>query len=114
MRSIFDAVLLDAPCSNTAVLAKRIEVRCRITPQVITKLVKLQNKLLEFAAKMLKPQGKICYSTCSIQKAENSEVVRKFLAKNSNFKLEFEQLILPSVTPSDCDGGYIAIMTKIS
>ena len=107
----FDAVLLDVPCSNTGVLAKRVEVRYRIRPTTVTKLAKTQLQLLEAAAAMIKPQGKICYSTCSIQKQENNEPVGEFLKKNHNFKLESELLTLPSTEGIDCDGGYVAVIT---
>jgi len=108
----FDCVLLDVPCSNTGVLAKRIEVRYRIEPKVIRELAGLQKKLLKTAADMLKPDGKICYSTCSIEKIENSELIEAFLKENQNFTLETEQLILPSAEGFDHDGGYVAILAK--
>jgi 16S rRNA C967 or C1407 C5-methylase (RsmB/RsmF family) len=59
---------------------------------------------------MIKPEGKICYSTCSIQRCENSELIRDFLQKNSDFELEFERLTLPSAQGFDHDGGYVAII----
>ena len=108
----FDSILVDAPCSNTGVLAKRPEVRYRIKPKTITELTKIQGRLLETAAAMIKPNGKICYSTCSIQKYENNELIESFLRKNQNFELEFEKLILPSAAAIDCDGGYVAIITR--
>ena len=111
LNSKFDSVLLDVPCSNTGVLAKRIEVRYRINPKAIEKLTKTQTDLLAAAAKMLKPKGKICYSTCSIQKAENSERVKDFLQQNPGFELESELLTLPSAEGFDRDGGYVAIIT---
>jgi len=122
--SKFDCVLLDVPCSNTGVLAKRIEVRYRIRPRTITELAKTQKELIEAAAAMIKPQGKICYSTCSIQKEENGQLIGEFLRKNHNFKLESELLILPSAIPhqlgvslssigaGDHDGGYTAIISR--
>ncbi len=109
---LFDAVLLDVPCSNTGVLAKRIEARYRIKPQAIKKLAQTQSELLNTAAAMLKPKGKICYSTCSIQKQENGELVRDFLQKNPDFELESEHLILPSAEAADHDGGYTAIIIR--
>ena len=109
--SNFDCVLLDVPCSNTGVLARRIEARYRVTPGAIKKLIKTQSELLGAAAQMIKPHGKICYSTCSIQKDENSNLVREFLQKNRNFELKSEKLILPSAEGFDHDGGYIAILT---
>ncbi len=132
-----DAVLLDVPCSNTGVLARRPEMRFRISRKMITKLTQTQEDLLEKAADMLKPGGKICYSTCSIQNTENDELVRTFLAKNPGFRLELEELFLPSaesrtncffskeqgttnlkcqnqssIAAGDHDGGYVAIMAK--
>ena len=109
----FDAILLDVPCSNTGVLAKRIETRYRIMPKTITELTKRQADLLNRAATMTKPRGKICYSTCSIQKAENSELVKDFLRKNRDWQLQCEQLWLPSANEFDRDGGYVAIMVKL-
>jgi len=114
LNSKFDCVLLDVPCSNSGVLAKRIEVRYRIRPKAIQRLTKAQSELLGTAARLggIKPGSKICYSTCSIQKAENSELVRNFLLRNRTFKLEFEELTLPSAEKSDHDGGYVAIIAK--
>ncbi len=111
---LFDCVLLDVPCSNTGVLAKRLEVRYRIKPEAIRKLAKIQYELLETAAKMIKPKGKICYSTCSIQKEENSLLVRKFLQVNNKFELESEQVTLPSAGNFDHDGGYVAVINHLS
>ncbi len=112
LNSKFDCVLLDVPCSNTGVLAKRVEARYRINPKAIEKLAKTQNDLLGTAAKMLKPKGKIYYSTCSIQKAENSERVKGFLRQNPAFELESELLTLPAADGFDHDGGYVAIITR--
>jgi len=107
-----DCILLDVPCSNTGVLAKRVEARYRIKPRAIKGLAKIQSELLATAAKMLKPQGKIAYSTCSIQKSENSQLIKDFLLENKNFKLESEKLTLPSAESPDHDGGYIAIIKR--
>ena len=108
--SQFDCILLDVPCSNTGVLARRIEVRYRITHDAIKKLIKTQSELLNTAASMLKPHGIICYSTCSIYKDENSNLIGDFLQKNRNFVLNCEKLTLPSTERFDCDGGYTAIL----
>jgi len=133
----FDAVLLDVPCSNTGVLARRIEARYRLKPKTITQLAKTQHKLLETAAAMIRPQGKICYSTCSIQKEENGWLIGEFLRKNRDFELESEVLTLPtaesrtncpsakdqsplgldrcamdSIGAGDHDGGYVTLITR--
>jgi len=112
LNSKFDCVLLDVPCSNTGVLAKRIETRYRLNPKAIKKMTKTQAELLAKAATITKPRGKICYSTCSIQKVENSELVKDFLRKNRDWQLQCEQLWLPSANEFDRDGGYVAIMVN--
>ncbi|UCC98277.1 MAG: methyltransferase domain-containing protein [Phycisphaerales bacterium] len=108
----FDTVLLDVPCSNTGVLARRVELRYRISAEALRRLVKIQAELLGAAAEMVKPGGKICYSTCSIQKVENAGLVGDFVKENRIFELESEALTLPSVEGFDCDGGYTAILIR--
>jgi 16S rRNA (cytosine967-C5)-methyltransferase len=110
--SKFDCILLDVPCSNTGVLARRVEARHRISPDAIKKLIKTQTDILNTAASMLNPQGIICYSTCSIQKDENSSLIKDFLQKNRNFVLNNEKLTLPLAELFDCDGGYTAILAE--
>jgi len=112
--SKFDCILLDVPCSNTGVLARRVEARYRIDPQAVESLTETQGKLLRATAAMVKPHGRICYSTCSIQKDENSKIVADFLRKDRTFSLEIEKLTLPSADGFDHDGGYTAILIKKS
>jgi 16S rRNA (cytosine967-C5)-methyltransferase len=106
----FDAVLLDAPCSNTGVLARRIESRFRINQRAMDSLVRTQSELLRKVAAIIKPNGKICYSTCSIQRCENGTLIRNFLSQNPTFRLESEKSFLPSADKFGHDGGYVAIM----
>ncbi len=106
----FDAILLDVPCSNTGVLARRIEARYRLRPETIHDLAATQRTLLERAATFLKPAGRICYSTCSIQKTENQDVIQAFLKAHDQFQLTQEHLTLPSAQPFDHDGAYAAIL----
>lgn len=111
----FDAILLDVPCSNTGVLARRPEVRLRIKPKTLETLSIKQLELLHKAAAMLKKDGVICYSTCSINNAENTDLVKKFIKKHRGFKIESEKLTLPFVSDDlafDYDGGYAAILRK--
>lgn len=108
----FDAILLDVPCSNTGVLARRIEVRHRLAPDSVKELARTQLALLAKAAALLKDGGVICYSTCSIQRAENADLVRGFLANDTRFALMCEALTLPSADTFDCDGAYVAILQR--
>jgi 16S rRNA (cytosine967-C5)-methyltransferase len=107
----FDAILIDAPCSNTGVLARRVEARFRLKPDTINDLAAAQRALLDKAAPLLKPTGRLCYSTCSLQKAENQDTVQAFLASHAQFRLD-EQLTLPCPTPTDHDGAYVAVLQK--
>jgi 16S rRNA (cytosine967-C5)-methyltransferase len=111
-QSCADAVLLDVPCSNSGVLARRPEVRYRLNIKVLDSLVKTQSELLNLAATFVKEGGKICYSTCSILQQENGDVVNAFIKKQSEFSLEKENLVLPSAGTYDFDGGYTAILVK--
>ena len=105
----FDAILIDAPCSNTGVIGKRPEVRSRIGTPDIEELSGLQLKLLTKAAKHLSPTGRIVYSTCSIEPEENTDVVTAFLAEHSDFQLEEVREFTPG-QPSD--GGYQALLVR--
>lgn len=108
----FDAILLDVPCSNTGVLARRVEVRYRVTASSVRELAQTQLALLMKAATLLKDDGRICYSTCSIQKEENEELVREFVEADQRFTLAREELALPSAERFDCDGAYVAILQR--
>jgi len=83
----FDKILLDAPCSGLGVLNKRVDLRWKRTLNDIDAMTKLQLKLLKSAASVLNENGSIVYSTCTIETAENENVIRQFLSENSQFKL---------------------------
>ncbi len=108
----FDAILLDAPCSNTGVLARRVEARFRVTAQTVRDIAATQKGLLEKAAALVKPGGRICYSTCSIQRRENQDMTRDFLAGHREFELASESLLLPAAGPFDHDGAYGAVFMR--
>jgi len=107
-----DAVLLDVPCSNTGVMAKRPEVRLRLNEKQVEELVKIQIGLLEQSCRLVKKGGKICYSTCSILSQENKGVVEGFLTGAKGFELESQCVFLPSADDFDCDGGFAVILIK--
>ncbi len=110
----FDAILVDAPCSNTGVIAKRPEARLGFTPPKLAALVQTQHALLNRAAICATPGGRIVYSTCSIEPAENEQLVAAFLAAHPAWRLDAEETTLPAWGPrlSDWrDGGYFARLT---
>ncbi len=71
----FDAILLDAPCSNTGTMRRRVDVRWRLTERDFERHARQQLALLRSVAAFLKPGGRLVYSTCSIDREENEEVV---------------------------------------
>jgi 16S rRNA (cytosine967-C5)-methyltransferase len=90
-----DKVLVDAPCTNAGVIAKRPEVKDRVNKKVVTRLVKLQFDLLVNAASFLRVGGSLIYSTCSILPDENEEVIALFLKDNPNFAIEPAKKFIP-------------------
>ena len=83
----FDRILLDAPCSGTGTLRRNPEIRYRISEHDITSLATQQKLFLENATRVLKPGGQLVYSTCSVERDENEQVVEPFLTRNPNFQL---------------------------
>ncbi len=120
---LVDAVLVDAPCSGTGVMNRRSDLRIKRQEKDINALVEIQEALLENAASMIKPGGVIVYSTCSIEKEENQELVKCFLEKHPEFQTEsiegyFQQELLEkwqneahwAETQKELESGYIQLL----
>jgi 16S rRNA (cytosine967-C5)-methyltransferase len=107
---VYDRVLIDAPCSNTGVMRRRVDLRWRVEPSEIKRLRQTQKELLNTAIRQLSPAGTLVYSTCSLEPEENSELVQEFLAENSNLKLETERSLLPSTDA--VDGAFTAVLRR--
>ena len=110
----FDAVLVDAPCSNTGVMRHRVDVKWRLQPADFGKHARQQVDLLCAAARWLKPGGRLVYSTCSIDAEENAGVVSEF-----GRSLEGRDFTLASQTvalPWECghDGAGVAVFVRPS
>jgi len=103
---LFDSILVDAPCSNTGVMRRRVDLRWRIRPEEIERLSRSQFELLGKAAAYLKSGGTLVYSTCSIEPEENEQVVKAFLAAHPEFRIEKERALLPFA--DGVDGTYTA------
>jgi len=106
LQSSFDKVLLDAPCSNTGVMRRRVDLRWRVSLQEIQRLRGTQQQLLELGTRLLNPGGVLIYSTCSLEVEENEDVVRTFLERNPNLRLERQRQLLPFVDGTD--GAFVA------
>jgi 16S rRNA (cytosine967-C5)-methyltransferase len=113
----FDRVLVDAPCSNSGVLARRPEARYAQDDATLQSLAKLQRDILDDTASHVAPGGRLIYSTCSIWPEENEGCVAEFLKRHPAFTLVGERLTLPSMDdegaePGYHDGGYYAVLSR--
>ncbi|HEX8565023.1 MAG TPA: 16S rRNA (cytosine(967)-C(5))-methyltransferase RsmB [Pyrinomonadaceae bacterium] len=114
----FDAVLVDAPCSGTGTIRHNPEIRYHLREKDFAELSELQNAILTSAARVLKKNGRLVYSTCSLEPEENEAVIDNFLAKNPNFKIIAKNLPARFLTEKgygrtfpprdDADGFFIA------
>lgn len=109
--TLVDRILVDAPCSNTGVLRRRLEARWRLNSEGLTALIETQKRLLDQAAPQVKPGGTLVYSTCSIDDAENSQLIRSWLEGHPHFRLERERLLTPFT--DGVDGAYAAKLIRI-
>lgn len=82
-----DRVLVDAPCSGLGTLRRNPDLKWRQTPDSVAELVQKQQSILNAAARLVKPGGRLVYATCSILPYENEEVVHDFLAAHPDFSL---------------------------
>lgn len=101
----FDHVLVDAPCSNSGVLMKRVDARYRLDDRHLSGLRARQDEVLDRAAGLVGPGGSLVYATCSILPDENEERVDAFLSRHPDFVLEESRLRLPHRTGRD--GGFM-------
>lgn len=81
----FDAVLLDAPCSATGTIRRHPDVAWTKRPEDIAKLTALQARLLDQAARLTKPGGRLIYCTCSLEREEGEAQIEAFLSRNTGF-----------------------------
>lgn len=72
----FDRILVDAPCSNTGVIRRRVDVRWRLTPDDFEQMPGLQRRILESVFPLLKPGGTLVYSTCSLEPEEDEQIAQ--------------------------------------
>jgi 16S rRNA (cytosine967-C5)-methyltransferase len=107
---MFDRVLVDAPCSNTGVMRRRVELRWRIQPEEIKRLALTQMNILKSAAKRVRAGGALVYSTCSLEREENQPLVGQFLAENTAFSLDQERELTPM--KDGADGAYCARLVR--
>lgn len=108
----FDRVLLDAPCTNTGVMRRRIDARWRLRPEDFSRMCNEQMIISRAVLRLLKPGGVLVYSTCSLEHEENEQVIRRLLAKLLDLALEAEKDSLPF--RDGFDGAFAAKLIRIA
>ncbi|OAM88742.1 hypothetical protein AW736_15790 [Termitidicoccus mucosus] len=104
----YDAVLLDAPCSNTGVMRHRVDVKWRLRTGDIEKHAKQQLALLDAAARRVAASGRLVYSTCSVDEVENERVVSAFLERaGARFELEKSVVAYPWLSGHDGAAAFL-------
>ena len=106
----FDRILVDAPCSNTGVMRRRIDVRWRVTPNDFKRMAAEQLAIVGATVRLLKPGGVLVYSTCSLEREENEQVVAKIVNEFPFLKLQEEKSVLPF--RGGFDGAYAAKLIR--
>ncbi|MEE3488591.1 MAG: 16S rRNA (cytosine(967)-C(5))-methyltransferase RsmB [Bulleidia sp.] len=109
-RNSFDRILVDAPCSGLGDLSHKPEIRFHVTPESLDELCSIQSGILETSSSLLKEGGILVYSTCTLNRKENEQQVRKFLERHAEFSLLEEHAWLPMELNSD--GFYAAQLVK--
>lgn len=109
--ALVDRILLDVPCSNMGVIARRPEAVYRLTNQSLKELADLQYRLLESAANVLAEKGIIVYATCSPDPVETTQVISKFLKAHPNFA-KAGDAVLPGNKDSRFDGFFAQALIR--
>lgn len=108
----YDKILLDVPCLGTGVMKRKPDIKWQKKQEDIEKITEIQKKILTNCANLVKIQGEIVYSTCSIFKEENEDIIQWFLQKNNG--LYFEKVEEKKILPREnSDGFYMCKMRRI-
>jgi 16S rRNA (cytosine967-C5)-methyltransferase len=91
----FDRILIDAPCSNTGVMRRRVDVRWRLKPADFARMATRQIEIVRATVPLLKPDGILVYSSCSLEREENEDVAEKMFQEMPMLKLEEQRRSLP-------------------
>lgn len=108
-----DRILIDAPCTGLGVLRRNPDAKWKLQPEFLEKIKATQQEILRSYSRMLKPEGKMVYATCSILPQENNDQVKSFLASEEgrDFRLIKENKV--SAAESGFDGFYMALLEKV-
>lgn len=105
-----DAALLDAPCTNTGVLRRRLEARWRFDRESLARATALQSALLDAVAGRVRPGGRLVYSTCSLEPEENETQIAAFLQRHPEWTMTTSRA--SGFPDSGCDGHFAARLER--
>jgi len=108
----FDRVLLDTPCSNTGALRRRVDLRWRLSPGELQRLTRLQEALLDRALGCLKPDGRLVYSTCSLEPEENEDQMAAVRSRHPEIECVSMRTLRPFA--ESVDGAFVAVLRRSS
>ena len=109
-----DYVLVDVPCTGLGMIRRRPEIKWNRVEKDIKNIVDIQKKILENGSKYLKPGGVLVYSTCTVEKEENINLIFDFVKENENFELNgFDKLLNSNEYMKTAKDGYIEIYPHI-
>lgn len=111
LANAYDVVLCDVPCSGLGVAAKKPDVYLFKDKDQIFGITETQAKILENGSRYVRGGGTLVYSTCTLLKDENEDMIKKFIKQNRHFRLEEEKYFLPDGKGSD--GFFVAKMRRI-
>jgi 16S rRNA (cytosine967-C5)-methyltransferase len=112
LENSFDRVLLDVPCSGTGVLRRNPDTKWKLSENEISRLCDLQKEILVHYSKMLKPNGKLVYATCSILNRENEDQVNWFLKQEAGKSFNLEKSLRVWPHRDGFDGFFAALLSK--
>ncbi len=110
---LFDTVLVDAPCSALGTVFTHPEVRYTKSNEDIKEILKVQRAILQNVSKNVNEYGRLIYATCTINKAENHDVVYDFLEKNKGFKSVFPKTFCGIIKDNRFDGCGVQLLPNI-
>ena len=107
----FDKILLDVPCLGTGVIKRKPDIKWQRKVEDIQEITEIQKTILNNCSKYLKKEGDLVYSTCSIFKEENENIIKEFLEKNCNFEIK-SNTIINIIPDEEKDGFFICKLHK--
>lgn len=100
----YEKILLDVPCLGIGVIKRKPDIKWQRKPEDLEEITSIQKNILNNCSKYLKKGGTLVYSTCSILKEENEDIINRFLDKNNEFEIDKENIV--KILPNQEEDGF--------